>query len=590
MFRQSDTCEASYCWLSFYQALFDMTLVSFTERSIFFRIYAGLLLVCLSVAFFAYLLVDTINQERAQSYRETVATGVFYLIGQGAIHQETNAQKNYWLNDISALFGSNFEIIPMDAIEFKAREMRRIEEAKTVVRYDPYTNQSTFYHRLEGTDEILTVKLAQVGERQVRAMTIFLLDDLSYFHGYEQKQARLEYLSEKFSYPIYQQSINNLHLDHDQIARLKRDELVISYQDGIRGQNSTMSFIVASEVEDMVIVVGPVTLFNWFPLNLLASVALICVLLIALGVYALIFPLERRLQLLQLGVNRVAQGNLDTKVQVVGQDDIARLSMTFNAMTEHIKRLIESQRELTRAVSHELRTPVARIRFAVDMLADTDDEDSRQLQRQFIDEDIESLNELIDEILTYAKLEEGSPKLDWEMVNLRDLTEQIERETNALGKPIQLICKLPPAKAVAMADRRYLHRVVQNLVGNALRYAQSTIMLSAGVVKGEAFISVEDDGHGISEENREKVFIPFARLDDSRTRASGGYGLGLSIVSRIAFWFNAKLSVDESPTLHGARFIMKWPAKQVGVVVAADELTQDRVEKTIHQKGSIKPD
>ncbi|WP_205276487.1 ATP-binding protein [Moraxella canis] len=563
-----------------------MTLVSFAERSIFFRIYAGLLLVCLSIAFFAYLLVDTINQERAQSYRETVATGVFYLIGQGAIHQETEAQKNYWLNDISALFGSNFEIIPMNSVEFKAREMRRIEEAKTVVRYDPHTNQSTFYHHLEGTDEVLTVKLAQVGERQVRAMTIFLLDDLSHFHGYEQKKARLEYLSEKFSYPIYQQSINNLRLDHDQIARLKRDELVISYQDGIRGQDSTISFIVASEVEDEVIVVGPVTLFNWFPLNLLASVALICVLLIALGVYALIFPLERRLQLLQLGVNRVTQGNLDTKVQVVGQDDIARLSMTFNAMTAHIKRLIEAQRELTRAVSHELRTPVARIRFAVDMLADTDDEDSRQLQKKFIDEDIESLNELIDEILTYAKLEEGSPKLDWEMVNLRDLIGQIERETNALGKPIKLVCKLPPAKAVAMADRRYLHRVVQNLVGNALRYAQSTVMLSAGVIKGEAFISVEDDGHGIAEENREKVFIPFARLDDSRTRASGGYGLGLSIVSRIAFWFNANLSVDESPTLHGARFIMTWPVKQVGVVVAADELTQDRVEKTIHQKGA----
>lgn len=563
-----------------------MTLVSFAERSIFFRIYAGLLLVCLSIAFFAYLLVDTINQERAQSYRETVATGVFYLIGQGAIHQETEAQKNYWLNDISALFGSNFEIIPMNSVEFKAREMRRIEEAKTVVRYDPHTNQSTFYHHLEGTDEVLTVKLSQVGERQVRAMTIFLLDDLSHFHGYEQKKARLEYLSEKFSYPIYQQSINNLRLDHDQIARLKRDELVISYQDGIRGQDSTISFIVASEVEDEVIVVGPVALFNWFPLNLLASVALICVLLIALGVYALIFPLERRLQLLQLGVNRVTQGNLDTKVQVVGQDDIARLSMTFNAMTAHIKRLIEAQRELTRAVSHELRTPVARIRFAVDMLADTDDEDSRQLQKKFIDEDIESLNELIDEILTYAKLEEGSPKLDWEMVNLRDLIGQIERETNALGKPIKLVCKLPPAKAVAMADRRYLHRVVQNLVGNALRYAQSTVMLSAGVIKGEAFISVEDDGHGIAEENREKVFIPFARLDDSRTRASGGYGLGLSIVSRIAFWFNANLSVDESPTLHGARFIMTWPVKQVGVVVAADELTQDRVEKTIHQKGT----
>ena len=562
-----------------------MTFMSFTERSIFFRIYAGLLLVCVSVALFAYLLVDTINQERAQAYRETVATGVFYLIGQGAQHQTTPAQRNYWLNDISMLFGSNFEIVPMESIEFKAREMRRIEEAKTVVRYDHHTKQSTFYYRLEGTDEVLTTRLSQVGERQVRALTIFLLDDLSHYQGFEQKQARLNYLTEKFSYPIYLQSINNLRLDPDQIARLKRDELVISFQDGIRGQGSTISFIVASDVEDMVIVIGPVALFNWFPLNLLASVTLICIFLIALGVYALIFPLERRLQLLQMGVNRVTQGNLDTKVQVVGYDDIARLSMTFNAMTAHIKRLIEAQRELTRAVSHELRTPVARIRFAVDMLADTDDADSRQLQKNFIDEDIESLNELIDEILTYAKLEEGSPKLDWEMVNLRELLEQIERETNALGKPIKLVCQLPPAKAVAMADRRYLHRAVQNLVGNALRYAETTVMLSADVIKGEAFISVEDDGHGIAEADREKVFIPFARLDDSRTRASGGYGLGLSIVSRIAFWFNANLKVDESPKLHGARFIMSWPVKQVGVVVAADEMTQDRMQKTIENNG-----
>lgn len=562
-----------------------MTFMSFTERSIFFRIYAGLLLVCVSVAFFAYLLVDTINQVRAQAYREAVATGVFYLIGQGAQHQTTPAQRNYWLNDISMLFGSNFEIVPMESIEFKAREMRCLEEAKTVVRYDHHTNQSTFYYRLEGTDEVLTTRLSQVGERQVRALTIFLLDDLSHYQGFEQKQARLNYLTEKFSYPIYLQSINNLRLDPDQIARLKRDELVMSFQDGIRGQGSTISFTVASDIEDMVIVVGPVALFNWFPLNLLVSVTLICIFLIALGVYALIFPLERRLQLLQMGVNRVTQGNLDTKVQVVGHDDIARLSMTFNAMTAHIKRLIEAQRELTRAVSHELRTPVARIRFAVDMLADTDDADSRQLQKNFIDEDIESLNELIDEILTYAKLEEGSPKLDWEMVNLRELLEQIERETNALGKPIKLVCQLPPAKAVAMADRRYLHRVVQNLVGNALRYAETTVMLSADVIKGEAFISVEDDGRGIAEADREKVFIPFARLDDSRTRASGGYGLGLSIVSRIAFWFNANLKVDESPKLHGARFIMSWPVKQVGVVVAADEMTQGRMQKTIENNG-----
>ena len=133
--------------------------------------------------------------------------------------------------------------------------------------------------------------------------------------------------------------------------------------------------------------------------------------------------------------------------------------------------------------------------------------------------------------------------------------------------------------AIAQADRRYLHRVLQNLAGNATRYAEKTITVSAGIERNEAFISVEDDGHGIPEKDREKVFIPFARLDDSRTRASGGYGLGLSIVSRIAFWFNGRMSVDESPTLGGARFTMTWPVNQLGASIEADALTQKSTEK-----------
>ncbi|MGM8888241.1 ATP-binding protein, partial [Psychrobacter sp. 1U2] len=212
---------------------------------------------------------------------------------------------------------------------------------------------------------------------------------------------------------------------------------------------------------------------------------------------------------------------------------------------------------------------------------DTDDEDSRFMQRDYIDEDIEALNGLIDEILTYAKLEEGSPKLDLEPVNLRELVEQVVRETNALGKSIKVVGQLPNAKVTAIADRRYLHRVIQNLAGNALRYAETTIVISAGVKKGNAFVSVEDDGHGIPEEDREKVFIPFSRLDDSRTRASGGYGLGLSIVSRIAFWFNGSMKVDESNSLGGARFVMTWPIKPLTQVLAADELTQEKSDRDI---------
>lgn len=558
-----------------------MTRISLTERSIFFRIYVGLVLLCLFVGLFVYLLVDTINQERVQSYREKVSTGVFYLISQGVAHQQEPSRRQYWLSDASRLFGQDFSIIPMYTIEFKGREIRRLNEGKAVVRYDPIAEESTIYHRIDGENNLLTAKLSQVGERQVRALMIFLLDDLSYYSTLEEKLARLRFLSEKFSYPIEMKPIASLGLDSGQIARIRRDEPVFLYQDGSGIQNSTLSFVVASEMDSMAIVIGPVDIFNWFPLKLFISMALVCLVLISLGVYGLIHPLERRLQFLQAGVNRVIQGDLNTRVQVVGHDDVAKLSSTFNAMTQHIKRLIEAQRELTRAVSHELRTPVARIRFAVDMLADDDDYESRHFQKQCIDEDIESLNELIDEILTYAKLEEGSPKLEWEMVDLGDLLRQIERETNALGKDISIQVNISSSKAQAMADRRYLHRVVQNLAGNAMRYANGAIIISAGVVKGRAFVSVEDDGQGIKEADRKKIFVPFARLDDSRTRASGGYGLGLSIVSRIAFWFNANLKVDESPTLKGARFIMDWPAKQVGVSIVADKLTQEKSNKVL---------
>lgn len=558
-----------------------MSLVSSLKHSIFVRIYAGLLIVCLCVALFALLLMDTINKERVQSYREDMATGAFYLVSEGAGRQENETQRGYWLSDASSLFGSTFRLIPASTVDFNTSELRRLDNGNTVVRYFEQPAYADVYHRLPNSDSVLTVRISQVTEQQVRAMAVFLLDDLSYYTTLSAKRKRLEELGEKFSFPLEFKGVNALGLDSDQMARLRRDEVVILFQDSSTSQsNSAIRIVIPSEINDMAIVMGPISLFNWFPLNLIISIVLISMFLISLGVYALIFPLERKLQLIQVGVNEVSQGNLDIQVQVIGQDEIARLSATFNAMTEHIKRLIESQRELTRAVSHELRTPVARIRFAVDMLADTDDEDSRHMQRDYIDEDIESLNGLIDEMLTYAKLEEGSPKLDLEPVNLRELVEQVVRETNALGKSIEVIGELPSAKVSAIADRRYLHRVIQNLAGNALRYAETTIIISAGVNKGNAFVSVEDDGHGIPEADREKVFIPFSRLDDSRTRASGGYGLGLSIVSRIAFWFNGSMKVDESPKLGGARFIMTWPVKPLTQTISADQLTQEKSERT----------
>ncbi|ELA09333.1 integral membrane sensor signal transduction histidine kinase [Moraxella macacae 0408225] len=538
-----------------------MSLFSSLNQSIFLRIYAGLLLVCLLAALFAQLLLTTINAERVQTYRENMATAGFHLISEGLVRQKSDIARKRWLNDVSILFDNDFHLQDFDKNKFKNSELNRLEKQKSVVRFDPKTTDAEIFHKVANSNQIIYVNITKLSEQQMKGLGVLLLDDLSYYPTVEAKQQRLQVLQSYFPFKLSLQNLENLKLDSDQQSRLLRKDIVISFKDSASVENSSFRILAPTEIPGIVVVLGAIPLFNWFPLNLIISITLISMFLISLGVYAMIFPLERKLQLIQTGISKVRGGKLDTKVKVIGEDEIAHLALTFNSMTEHIRRLIESQRELTRAVSHELRTPVARIRFAVDMLADTDEYEDRMSQRDYIEQDIEDLNALIDEILTYAKLEEGSPKMEWEEIKLSDLVAQIVRETNALGKSVVVEAGQIDDKAVAVADRRYLHRVLQNLAGNATRYANKKIIVTAGVNKKEAFISVEDDGQGIPKKDREKVFIPFARLDDSRTRATGGYGLGLSIVSRIAFWFNGKMSVDESPTLGGARFIMTWPIK-----------------------------
>ncbi|MEC7119717.1 MAG: ATP-binding protein [Pseudomonadota bacterium] len=524
-------------------------------HSIFLRIYAGLILVCALVGIFAYVLVQSINAQRAQNYREEMASGAFYLITQGIARQPDAISRQHWLNDASILLNTPLSLIQMAGFELSRHEREQLLTDKAVVRYHPEKEYADVYAKLPNDETLLYARIDRLGEQQIKAMATFLLDDLV---SYPDQAQRLEALQTHFSFPVDIKLLDSLDLDLDQIRRIRRSDTVVVFSDSATSTGSSIQ-IVNPVSNTEVLVLGPIPLFNWLPFRLFAGITLLSLFLISLGVYTLIFPLERKLRQVQIGVRQVRAGDFSTRVPVTGRDEVAHLASMFNNMTEHIQRLIEAQRELTRAVSHELRTPVARIRFGVDMLADTDDEASRWEQQAHIDKDIESLNSLIDEILTYAKLEEGTPSLNLETIGLADMLQQIADETRGLGRPIEVEVALPEAEVSAIAERRYLHRVLQNLAGNASRYADSRIRISAGVEGQEAFVCVEDDGAGIPEKDREKIFLPFARLDDSRTRASGGYGLGLSIVSRIAFWFGGQMLVDESPTLGGARFIMRWP-------------------------------
>jgi len=353
----------------------------------------------------------------------------------------------------------------------------------------------------------------------------------------------------------------DLNLDSAQFSRLRRGEVIVVLDDAMSASSVLRIVAPLPKTQDF-LVLGPLALFDWFPYYLMIFNGFVAFFMVGLASYLLVRPLQSRLRNMESAVNQIRRGDLSVRVIVESHDALGQLGSTLNDMAEHIQRLIRSQREMTHAVSHELRTPVARIRFGLEMLECAKDDEARAKKIKEIDGDIEELNTLVDEILTYATLEEGRPALNFEMVDIDAVIKQVRSETEALGTKIvveHILCT--DRRRMAECEARYIHRVIQNLVGNAIRYANSKVRVGCSCEGGMYRIDIEDDGPGIPRDQWDRVFVPFARLDDSRTRSSGGYGLGLSIVQRIAYWHGGLASVYKSE-LGGAKFTIIWPRTQ----------------------------
>ncbi|WP_313519186.1 ATP-binding protein, partial [Pseudomonas sp.] len=157
--------------------------------------------------------------------------------------------------------------------------------------------------------------------------------------------------------------------------------------------------------------------------------------------------------------------------------------------------------------------------------------------------------------------------LNFQLLDIDALLDQVIDELAPLRPEVHLqrgdTTSPYEATGLVEGEARYLHRALQNLVSNALRHAESQVRVSVRSGPQRCRIDVEDDGPGVPEEAWERIFTPFLRLDDSRTRASGGHGLGLSIVRRIIYWHAGRALIGRSQSLGGACFSLVWPRRQV---------------------------
>ena len=281
------------------------------------------------------------------------------------------------------------------------------------------------------------------------------------------------------------------------------------------------------------------------------------VMVVAAGAIALLLrPIAGQLQLVERTATAIAGGDFSARVDERKAGSASTMAKAFNNMAGRTETMLRTQRELLQAVSHELRTPLSRIHFAIDLIRHAKDEQEREPRLKSLDQAAEELDQLVGELLGYVRMEAAEPQLDFETVPLRELVEELIEKQSVLqpATRFEIGEQLGRGAFAVRADRVSLRRALRNLMANAGRFAAGRVVIDAHEVADEVVISLDDDGPGIPEADRQRVFDPFVRLDDG----SRGAGLGLALVRRIVANHGGSVRAAESP-LGGCRIQMIWP-------------------------------
>lgn len=251
------------------------------------------------------------------------------------------------------------------------------------------------------------------------------------------------------------------------------------------------------------------------------------------------------------------RGRLDARAVRPVSSSLQPLTEGMNQMAEQLQGLLDGRRDLLHAVSHELRTPIARLGFGLALLRDAPSDAAREGRASAMERDLDELQALVTELLSYSRLEQTPLQL-----GAVDIVALLQQRAGALVVPeggpsleLDLDASLPWVEA----DARQLSRLVDNLLGNALKYGRGHVRLRAHRIGTELWrLCVEDDGPGIAEADARRIFEPFVRLQREVDDGQRGYGLGLAIVARIVALHGAHIRVERA-TSGGARFVIDWP-------------------------------
>ncbi|WP_455820504.1 envelope stress sensor histidine kinase CpxA [Pseudomonas cerasi] len=271
----------------------------------------------------------------------------------------------------------------------------------------------------------------------------------------------------------------------------------------------------------------------------------------------LAWSLAKPARKLKHAADDVAAGNLRQRPELEsGPQEFLAAGASFNQMVSALERMMNSQQRLLSDISHELRTPLTRLQLATALMRRRHGE-GKELGR--IEMEAQRLDGMINDLLVLSRTQHTNALVS-EAIKANhlwsDVLEDARFEAEQMGKTLEV--PYPPGPWPLYGNPSALESALENIVRNALRYSYSKISVSFSVDKQGITVHVDDDGPGVSQEDREQIFRPFYRTDEARDRESGGTGLGLAIVDNAIQQHRGWVKADDSP-LGGLRLTLWLP-------------------------------
>ena len=280
-------------------------------------------------------------------------------------------------------------------------------------------------------------------------------------------------------------------------------------------------------------------------------------LLVIAVLLAWLYPLIKRLVMLQQAANIFGTGDLSSRVTPSRYSYISSIEMDFNRMANQIQTLVDDNQLLSRAVSHNLKTPITRLRMGFDVLEEAADSAEIDGYVRRINNDLDEMQSLVETLLQYSSLDEFELRLQKEPIDLCQFIPRLIDSENTKNIPVKLY--FSNDSIVVDSDPKYLAMALINILSNAIQHAKCIVEVKLSLQKIDTkrmavSVCIEDDGIGISEDDQAHVTKPFWR--GRNDPAKKGHGMGLAIVARIAQWLKIDITIGRSESLGGASIIL----------------------------------